>query len=285
MDENSPLTSSATAEPRGVIAGWPPAPRPRCPGPSIAYPPHPTKQTRNPTPQPSFLRRQESIPSSIPPVGAALVAALPSPRVISPLPPAPYLLYPHTLLSPPVIPAEIADAESAPTAYAYRVPRGPNPPRETKQSTIVPAPPKQSTPKLISLIDPPHPPPRHSCGGRNPSLLNAHPPPPHPPSSFLQRQESIPPECPPPAEPAPPLVIPAPEPASIPPPTPIQVLNLLPFNPLFPLTYSVILSPVAFGRISTLHPTHGPRHHGPQDTAIARRFVRPIRLSTGLAGP
>ena len=81
-----------------------------------------------------------------------------------------------------------------------------------------------------------------------------------------------------------PLVIPAPEPESIPPPTPIQVLNSLPFNPLFPLTYSVILSPDAFGRISTLHPTHGPRHHGPQDTAIARHFVRPICPSTGLAG-
>ena len=208
MDENSPLTSSATAGPRGVIAGWPPDPVPPSPGPSIAYPPHPTKQTRNPTPHPSYrgmkppptptpplLPRRETTP----PVGAALVAALPSPRVISPLPPAPYLLYPHTILSPPVIPAEIADAESAPTAYAYRVPRGPNPPRETKQSTIVPAPHKQSTPKPISLIDPPPPPP-----------------------SFLRRQESIPPEGTPPVA----ALLALPPPSS--PPTPIPSSSVIP---------------------------------------------------------
>ena len=217
--------------------------------------------------------------------------SIPSPRVISPLPPAPHLLYPHTLLSPPSFPpSQHENAESAPIACPNPAPRDPNPPRETKQSTIVPAPYKQSTPKPISLIDPSPPPTRHSCGGRNPSLLNAHPPPtssspPHPPTrhSCGGRNPSLLNAHPPP--PPTPLVIPAPDPASLPPPTPIQVLNLFLFHPLFPFTYSVILSPDAFGRISTLHPTHGPRHHGPQDTAIARRFVRPIRLSTGLAGP
>ena len=191
VDENSPLTSSATAGPRGVIAGWPPAPPPPSPGPSIAYPPPPPHQTnpkphppppprhetRNPTPPRHPEAHEGSGAGALPPPPSQDPSPPPVSSAPCPPPPTSYILTPYCL-PPSFPPSQHENAESAPIAYAYRVPRGPNPPRETKQSTIVPAPHKQSTPKPISFIDPPHPPP-----------------------SFLRRQESIPPECPPPAEP------------------------------------------------------------------------------------
>ena len=218
MDENSPLTSSATAGPRGVIAGWPPAPCPRAP--DLPSPTPPTPPNKPETPPPTRPRGlHEGSGATLPPCHQPL-----APR---PLPP----ISSHHIVSPrhsrrasmKVLKVLKVRLWRAPIAYAYRVPRGLNPPRETKQSTIVPAPHKQSTPKPISLIDRSPPPPMSSRGPARDLGLGGSPPPPPPPGPPPE------PESPPPRRQS---ILSSPPPPPHPPPYPHLHTHSFPLVPL-----------------------------------------------------